>query len=109
MGEVIHIEMAAEDGSPVNCLAAPTDFSLSQNYPNPFNPTTTIEFSLPIATDYTLAIFNITGRKVVEFSGSADAGFHSIEWDANGCASGVYFYKLTAVDFTATRKLLLLR
>jgi hypothetical protein len=106
---LVSIEMAAADGSPVSAKLIPTDFGLEQNYPNPFNPTTTIEFSLPYATDYTLTIYNVTGQVVDQFSGSADAGIQSITWNASGSASGIYFYKLNAGDFSATKKMVLLK
>ncbi len=88
----------------------PTDFSLHQNYPNPFNPTTTIAFEVPRAADVSLEIFNSLGRKVTTLKeGHVLAGTHTIEWDATGSASGMYFYRLTAGDHSETRKMLLLK
>lgn len=87
----------------------PTSFALSQNYPNPFNPTTSISFDLPKKSDVVLSIYNITGQKVTEMSDTYEAGTHVFEWDASNMASGVYFYKLTAGDFTATKKMMLLK
>ncbi len=87
----------------------PDRFALNQNYPNPFNPTTVISFDLPKPSDYTLTIFNVLGQVVDEFSGQADAGTVEINWDASSKASGVYFYKMTAGDFTDTRKMMLLK
>ena len=87
----------------------PTSFALAQNYPNPFNPRTTIEFSLPIACDYKLTIYNITGQVVESFGGYSEAGYQSIEWDAERYSSGVYFYRLTAGTFTSTRKMALIK
>jgi hypothetical protein len=109
-GQVISTELADIEGNPIVAKLVPTDFGLSQNYPNPFNPTTTIEFALPFATDYTLTIYNITGQVVEVFSGSADAGYHQVVWDAGAnVASGVYFYKLNAGDFNDTKKMVLLK
>ncbi len=87
----------------------PHTFALSQNYPNPFNPTTTISFSLAERTDATLTIYNLSGQKVMQFSDRYNAGSTAIEWDASGVASGIYFYKLVAGDFTNTKKMLLLK
>ena len=87
----------------------PTEFSLSQNYPNPFNPTTNIELSLPTASDYTLAVYNIIGQQVAVFEGYAEAGIVTITWDASEQASGVYLYRVEAGSFTATRKMTLLK
>lgn len=90
-------------------MALPTEFALFQNYPNPFNPTTTIGFSLPVASDYSLKIYNVTGQLVRSFGGHAEAGNHSIEWEASNYSSGVYFYKLEADKFTETKKMVLIK
>ncbi|MGD8922134.1 MAG: T9SS type A sorting domain-containing protein [Candidatus Zixiibacteriota bacterium] len=107
--EVMEVEMATADGSPVVAKLVPTEYSLSQNYPNPFNPTTTIQFALPVAGDYSLTIYNVQGQVVQQFSGSADAGIQTVEWNATNNASGVYFYRLTAGNFSATKKMVLLK
>ena len=93
----------------------PTAFSLGQNYPNPFNPTTAIEFNLPKASHVTLTIYNILGQRVTDLINSTlSAGNKSIEWngtDANGrtVESGVYFYKISADEFSMTRKMMMLK
>lgn len=93
----------------------PTAFSLEQNFPNPFNPTTSIEFNLPKASNVTLSVYNILGQKVVDLvNSSLSAGNKQIEWDGrdkNGrtVESGVYFYKLTADEYTMTRKMMMLK
>ncbi|RMF55175.1 MAG: T9SS C-terminal target domain-containing protein, partial [Calditrichaeota bacterium] len=95
-------------------------FSLSQNYPNPFNPTTTIEFSLPHASPQgqariTLHVYDTAGRKVKTLiDGSFPAGNHNVQWNGTNDAgqpvgSGVYFYRLQAGNYTAERKMLLVR
>jgi len=94
------------------CAAAktlPTAFALEQNYPNPFNPATTIKFSLPVASDYRLTIFNITGQVVHSISGQAEVGTVSVLWNASSNSSGVYFYKLEAGAFSETKKMVLLK
>lgn len=93
----------------------PIAFSLEQNYPNPFNPTTSIEFNLPKSSYVSLTVFNILGQKVVELvNSSLSAGNKRVEWDGtdtNGrtLESGVYFYKITASEFSMTRKMMLLK
>jgi VWFA-related protein len=87
----------------------PLKFDLAQNFPNPFNPVTVIEFSLPTAAKWELAIFNILGQKVESWNRESEAGYFRIEWNANHLASGVYFYRLTAGQYTATRKMVLLK
>ncbi len=108
-GNVISAEFATIDGATVSAKLLPANFSLGQNYPNPFNPTTTIGFSLPVKSDVSLSIYNITGQLVKEFNGSFEAGEHTITWDASAQASGVYFYKLTANNFSETKKMVLLK
>ncbi|MEW6051845.1 MAG: T9SS type A sorting domain-containing protein [Candidatus Zixiibacteriota bacterium] len=87
----------------------PHRFWLGQNYPNPFNPTTTIRFSLATAAHYTLTIYNLAGQKVAQFDGDGDPGEQTVRWDASGCASGIYLYRLNAGEFTASRKMLLVK
>ncbi len=88
--------------------ALPDGFEL-KNYPNPFNPVTTIEMNLPQASTWNISIYNITGQKVAEFSGYSESGITSVNWDAKGNASGIYFYKATAGNFSATKKMVLLK
>ncbi|MEA2031042.1 MAG: C25 family cysteine peptidase, partial [candidate division Zixibacteria bacterium] len=93
----------------------PASFILNQNYPNPFNPSTSIEFQLPATATVKLSIFNVLGEQVATLAeGKMSAGSHTIIWDATDkfgskIGSGVYFYRLTANEFTRTRKMLLLR
>jgi sugar lactone lactonase YvrE len=88
----------------------PSAFSLSQNYPNPFNPTTTIEYDLPEASGVTLAIYNTTGQCVTTLvSKHQTAGRHAVCWDASGCASGLYFYRLWVGRFTQTGRMVHLK
>jgi len=108
-GDIVSIEMATREGNPVVAELIPSDFALNQNYPNPFNPTTTIGFALPTACNYTLTVYNVSGQEVERFAGSHEAGIVEIEWDAGNLASGIYFYKLTADNFTATKKMVLLK
>ena len=108
-GNVLSIEMATADGNQVNAKLIPTNFSLAQNYPNPFNPTTSIAFSLPMASDYTLTIFNVSGQTIQTFEGANEAGNVVLDWDANDLASGIYFYRLDAGSFSETKKMVLLK
>lgn len=108
-GEIVSIEMATVTGEQVVAKVIPANFALNQNYPNPFNPATVISFALPKASDYTLTIYNVTGQKVAEFSGAAEAGIAEIEWNATSNASGIYFYKLNAGAFSATKKMVLIK
>lgn len=93
----------------------PQTFSLSQNYPNPFNPTTIIEYALPKDTRVKITIYNILGQKVKtlvdEFQ---SAGHKRIVWDSKNdkgheVASGIYFYKIKAGEFTDSKKMVILK
>ncbi|HWR83055.1 MAG TPA: T9SS type A sorting domain-containing protein [Candidatus Deferrimicrobium sp.] len=108
-GTVVSIEMATRDGNPVVAELIPTEFALYQNYPNPFNPATKISFALPLASQYTLTIYNVSGQEVARFSDAHEAGVVELNWDAADLASGIYFYKLQAGDFSATKKMVLLK
>ncbi len=91
-----------------NNVNIPKNYSLSQNYPNPFNPSTTINFQLPVDSKVTLKVYDITGRvAAVLVDGFRPAGSNSVEFNAIGFASGVYFYKIEAGSFNETKKLIL--
>ncbi len=88
----------------------PDQFTLYQNYPNPFNPATTIKFSLPLQSQVKLSIYNSLGELVSDLiDGKLDAGYHEIVFNASGIASGVYYYRISANDFIATKKMLLIK
>lgn len=87
---------------------APEDFMLEQNYPNPFNPATTIAFYLPRSGRVSLKIIDVAGREVLTLiDGDLKAGRHEALFEANGFASGVYFYRLQMENFSLTKKLVL--
>ena len=88
----------------------PETFSLDRAYPNPFNPTTTLSFAIPIDSEVSLSIYNMQGREVTTLiDANMDAGYHSVVWDANSYASGVYFVKMVAGEFVNTQKLMLIK
>jgi len=88
----------------------PKTYSLSQNYPNPFNPSTNIKFDLPKAGIVKLVIYDVLGREVKTLVNEyKQAGEFNIQFDASNIASGVYFYRIEANDFTATKKMLLIK
>ena len=93
----------------------PAVYSIHQNYPNPFNPTTTIEYSLDQNRDVELSIYSITGELIRTLdSGSKTAGVHKVMWNgldnrSHQVASGIYIYTISAGEFNATKRLVLLR
>ncbi len=88
----------------------PAKFSLAQNYPNPFNPTTVIEFAVPKTEHALLKIFNAIGEEVATLvNENVEAGNYKVRFDASKLSSGIYFYRLNAGNFTATRKMILMK
>ncbi|MCL5030393.1 MAG: T9SS type A sorting domain-containing protein [Bacteroidetes bacterium] len=87
-----------------------TKFTLQQNYPNPFNPSTAIRYSLPQNSFVSLKVFDISGKEVSTLANEQETqGNHSIEFNANNLASGIYFYRIQAGNYTDTKKLILLK
>jgi serine protease len=93
-----------------NASTIPTVFSLKQNYPNPFNPVTTIDYTVPQATNVSLKIFDILGRDILTLIDEHQkVGSYSEPFDASQLPSGVYFYKLTAGNFHDVKKMVLMK
>lgn len=94
----------------VNNNQTPTAFDLSQNYPNPFNPETNIKFAIPVSGMVKLVVYDVTGREAgILLSEQMNAGTYSVNFDASQLSSGIYFYTLTAGDFTQTKKMMLIK
>jgi hypothetical protein len=88
----------------------PDNYSLSQNYPNPFNPTTVIKYTLPEQKLVKLAVYDMLGKEVSSLDNEVkEAGSYEVTWDASRYPSGVYFYRITAGDYTVTKKMILLK
>ena len=93
----------------------PQAFELSQNYPNPFNPSTTIRYTLPTRQHVRISIYDVLGKEVATLvNQDLEAGSHTIQWSAateNGqtVESGLYLYILRAGNYTAHRKMVLIR
>ncbi len=85
-------------------------FSLEQNYPNPFNPTTNLRFTIPELRSVTLKIYDLLGREVSTLvHQTLTPGVYSNEWNASMVSSGVYYYILTAGEFSSVKKMILLK
>jgi hypothetical protein len=90
--------------------AMPIAYSLSQNYPNPFNPSTCINYSLPRTGHVSIKIYDMLGKEITTLVNTTmSAGNHSIGFNAEGCASGMYMYRIKADNFTMTKKMVLLK
>lgn len=91
-------------------LEVPNQFALMQNYPNPFNAVTIIQYNLPVASDVSIAIYNILGRKVETLVNEfKQAGSQNISFDASKMSSGIYFYSLQAGDLSESKRMILLK
>jgi hypothetical protein len=86
-------------------------YALAQNYPNPFNPSTTIEFNLAKATTVTLKVYNIVGEEMqtLLFNEKMNAGTQQIKFDAGNLTSGMYLYRLITPEFSAAKKMILMK
>jgi hypothetical protein len=99
----------------VNNHTIPVSYNLYQNYPNPFNPKTTISYQLPAVSDVQLIIFDISGRKIKQWSyQNQQAGSYNITWNGtnrngNPVPSGVYIYHMVAGEFVESKKMVLLK
>jgi hypothetical protein len=88
----------------------PRDFALEQNYPNPFNPRTTIDFTLSKSSDVELIVHNSLGEKVKTLiKGYLHPGKQTVNFDATGLASGVYYYTLRVGATTETQKMVVMK
>jgi hypothetical protein len=84
----------------------PATYKLYQNYPNPFNPTTNFKFDLPHSVFVSIKIYDILGREIVNLvNEKMTSGQKIIPFTATNLASGIYFYRLTAGDFTDVKKM----
>lgn len=109
---IVHPTAVEEDDNPLN------DFSLSQNYPNPFNPTTKIKYAIPLVDSpllggagggfVTLKVYDVLGNKVATLVNEyKPAGNYELDFDGGNLPSGIYLYRLTALNFSQTRKMIL--
>ncbi len=108
--------------------ALPETYGLMQNYPNPFNPLTTISYTLPAegrkykveggdalnfelyTLNVTLRIFNVLGQEVAILVDEVqEPGYYTVVWNASDMPSGIYFYRLTAGEFSAVRQMLMMK
>ena len=96
-------EIAASDNLPIT-------FSLHQSYPNPFNPTTKIDFEIPSSSFVTLKVYDALGREVETLVAEIKpAGYYSVNFEGSKLSGGIYFYKITAGNYSDTKKFILLK
>ncbi|RPI17621.1 MAG: T9SS C-terminal target domain-containing protein [Ignavibacteriae bacterium] len=113
-GTPIHVRSIALTVNPVgltiNNTEVPEKFYLYQNFPNPFNPSTTVRFDLAKSGMVKLNVYDVTGKLVSALiNDNYYAGQYSVDFNASGLSSGIYFYKLETADFTSIKKMILVK
>jgi|WetSurMetagenome_2_1015567.scaffolds.fasta_scaffold01760_3 photosystem II stability/assembly factor-like uncharacterized protein len=90
--------------------AIPVIYSLEQNYPNPFNPNTNIKFNLPKEGFVSLIVYDILGKEIRQLvNGYKSTGTYSIDFDASGLSSGIYFYRFVSGKFVGVKKMMIIK
>jgi hypothetical protein len=103
----LNIPVSVEDP---NSDLLPETFELQQNYPNPFNPGTVIEYEISNTTLVSIKVYDVIGREIaVLVNESKQPGIYQVSFDGENLASGVYFYKMIAGDFSSVKKMNLLK
>ena len=93
----------------------PETFTLFQNFPNPFNPVTSINYAIPEERFVTVSVYNVMGQKIVDLVNELNtAGYHNATWNSTDIhgypvSSGVYIYTITAGDYYAVKKMILMK
>ena len=99
-----------KEGEVTAVVNIPTEYGMDQNYPNPFNPSTEIRYQLPENGRVKLEIYDVIGNLITTLiDQEMNAGYHSINWNASGLSSGIYFYRISSANFVATKKLMLMK
>jgi hypothetical protein len=90
----------------------PIEYKLEQNYPNPFNPMTNIKYQIPENSMVTLKVYDILGREISTLINEfQNAGIYETQFPNNSVqlSSGIYFYKITAGDYSAVKRMLMIK
>ena len=91
-------------------VGIPSQYTLSQNYPNPFNPITNLKFGISELGMVSLKVYDISGKEVMTLVNEVkQAGYYTVNFNGANLPSGVYFYTLSAGNFTATKRMLLIK
>jgi len=104
--------LLAQDGTLDTTIIMESDkgVGLEQNYPNPFNPSTVIRFNLTVSAHVKLAVYDMLGREIVLLvDQTMQSGEHQTIWYAGNAPGGAYFYRITAGDYSETRRMTLIK
>ena len=106
-----YLKFAIDNPTSINSITSePGKFTLSQNYPNPFNPVTRLDYSIPVQGFVSLKVYDALGKEVASLvNEKKNTGLYEVEFNGSGLSSGIYFYTLTADNFTETKRMILLK
>lgn len=91
-------------------IGTPGSYNVSQNYPNPSNPKSKIDYEIPGAGRVTVKVYDLTGKEVATLADKYhEAGYYTAEFDGTSLASGIYFYRITAENFSVVKKMVLIK
>jgi hypothetical protein len=94
----------------IHTTEIPNYYSLSQNYPNPFNPSTSIKYTIPKAGIVTLKVYDVLGKEIALLvNETKQPGVYNVDFNASNLASGIYFYRIDAGDFSSVKKMILVK
>lgn len=109
-GETVYVDSLIVEKKVAVDNASPAAFALDQNTPNPFNPSTSISYTLPEAVKVKLTVYSALGTEVGTIVDEwQPAGVHTVEWNGSGHSSAVYFYRIEAGGYTATKRMVLVK
>jgi hypothetical protein len=95
---------------PITSNELPTSFEIFQNYPNPFNPATMIKYQLPYSTSVSIKLYDQLGREVgLLYEGNQQAGYYQLTVDGKNLASGIYYCRINAADYSKVIKMSLIK
>ncbi len=107
---LIHFNLIQPSNIELKDYSVINEYKLYQNYPNPFNSSTKIEYYLPESDLIEITLYNIKGQKIKKlYEGSQSKGNHYIEINSSHLSSGVYYYTFKSINYTQTRKCILLK
>jgi hypothetical protein len=98
------------NATPTASAASITEYALRQNYPNPFNPETNIIFDIVEEGNVSLTVYNPLGQTIATLmNGIVQSGRHTVSFNGGNLPSGLYFYRLDVADFSAIKKMILMK
>ncbi|MBK8550650.1 MAG: T9SS type A sorting domain-containing protein [Ignavibacteria bacterium] len=108
--DIVTVKYSQSTGIQAISENIPAKFYLFQNYPNPFNPSTNLEFGISDSRFASLKIYDLLGNEVATLVNERlNQGTYKVKFNGNDLSSGIYFYRLSAGDYTDTKRMLLIK